>query len=359
MYDDQIHTMVKNRKQPKTYTSGPNHWKKFRSRRGKPTFLDPSTPLENEQEIIRFITYCMITAPNINKWATVTMYLTQIKHMHKEAMFHSTQAPYVWPSAANVTRISIFSKIAKDWFDETDQPSGGRLPTTLGVLQMIYDQLDMDIPDHRRTWMILLLGRIGGIRTGEVVAYVKDPAARNARDTKKLFKRKHVVFGTTTTLLKVIGKVNGETQTVLLPHDEVDEIVKKFGTHFDIIKLLHEDLDGEDDLDQLMFQDDRGKAFTYNNFMTILEIAVKKAGLPRHCFGGHSGRIALATILGARGVEDSKIMKRGRWKSLTFLTYVRALHVPINTDRIVSFRIADLTMDIRDHGFPDVYEFTK
>ena len=73
MYDNQIQLIVSSRKKPKTYTSGPNHWKKFRSRRGKPPFLDPSTPLENEQEIIRFITYCMLTAPNINKWTTVQM----------------------------------------------------------------------------------------------------------------------------------------------------------------------------------------------------------------------------------------------------------------------------------------------
>ena len=301
----------------------------------------------------------MITAPNINKWTTVQMYLTQIKHMHAEAIFHSTQAPYIWPSANNVTRIKIFSKVAKDWFDDTDQPSGGRLPTTLGVLQMIYTHLDMDTPAHRQTWMILLLGRMGGIRTGEVVAYVKDPAARNARDKKKLFKRKHVIFGSTTTTLQVIGKVNGETQYVLLPHDEVNEIVEEFGEHFDIIKMLHEELDDGENLEQLMFQDDHGKAFTYNNFMTVLEQAVKKAGLPPHCFGGHSGRIALATILGARGAKDSAIMNRGRWKSLAFLTYVRALHVPNTNKRIISFRIADLTMDIRNHGFPDANEFTK
>ena len=356
--DSMLATLISNRKTPKTYSSGQNHWKKFRKFRNKPLLLNASTPRENEQEILRFLTYFMVYAPNVNKWTTVVQYLTHVKHLHKEAMFGSTRTPFEWPSNHDISRIGILSNVLKTWYEDTEQPSGGRLPATCGILDMLYHQLDMSIKSHRNTWIILLMGRIGGIRTGEVVAYTKDPALRSERDTKKLFKRKDVLCGTNKITLNVLGKTTGKKQFVLLPHEEIDELKLKFGEYFNLTRLINEDIEnrGEDDL---LFQDEDGRAFTYNNFMDVLSMAVKKAGLPPGRFGGHSGRIALATILHARKHSDSYIKKRGRWISDSFLTYIRQLHMPISSTRLITFRIGDLLLDLRNQGFPDVYEFQK
>ena len=356
--DAMLATLIRSRKTPKTYSSGQNHWKKFRKYRNKPLLLNAATPRENEQEILRFLTYFMVYAPNVNKWATVVQYLTHVKHMHKEAMFESTRTPFEWPSNQDVSRIGILSNVLKNWYDDTEQPSGGRLPATCGILDMLYHQLDMSIKSHRNTWIILLMGRIGGIRTGEVVAYTKDPASRSLRDTKKLFKCKDVLCGTDKITLNVLGKTTGKKQFVLLPHDETDELKQKFGEYFNLTRLIKEDIENRDE-DDLLFQDENGRAFTYNNFMDVLSMAVKKAGLPAGRFGGHSGRIALATILHARNKPDSYIKKRGRWISDSFLTYIRQLHMPFTSTRIISFRIGDLLLDLRNQGFPDVYEFQK
>ena len=363
VYDNQIKSVVRNRKKPKSYNTGQNHWIPFRTSRNKPILMVPATNAkqrrDNEQEIIRFITYCMFSAPGINKWATVTTYISHVKHLHKEAMFDSSLAPFRWPSLDDITRIGIYSNIAQDWFKDTYQPSGGRLPMTVGVAQMLYEKLDMSTVAHRNFWLILLIDMMGGTRTGELVAYVKDPALRNTRDTKKLFRREAIIFGTHQMEVKVLGKTSGEIEYVIIPHTEVNEIVEKFGAHFDVVKFMHEEIDGQD-LQRLTFIDENGAAYTYNNFMEVLHYAIKQAGLPKGWFGGHSGRIRLASMLGARKETDSFIKKRGRWVSDTFLTYIRSLHVHNpNETRLISFRIADLAVDLRHHGFPDVYEFQK
>ena len=61
------------------------------------------------------------------------------------------------------------------------------------------------------------------------------------------------------------------------------------------------------------------KAWFTQQFRAILD----RAGLPQHCYAGHSFRIGAATTAALAGVEDSTIQALGRWHSSAFLQYIR------------------------------------
>ena len=48
------------------------------------------------------------------------------------------------------------------------------------------------------------------------------------------------------------------------------------------------------------------------------------AGIKVHSVGTHSIRASFAMMLLLNNVEDSILMKKGRWKSTAFLAYIRA-----------------------------------
>ena len=354
-YDVQIERFMTERKNKKGHGTGVRHWLPFRELRGRPEMMTSDTPEENSHELKRFIYYFMMYAPNVNKWATVRQYLTHVKNFHRSKIMLSA-TPFHWPTVESSLPLRTISTIAQNWFKETDQPSGGRLPMTLGVLELLKPHLDMSNPRHKMTWEIFLLGRMAGIRTGEILALTKDPRKRN---TKKDFRATDVLFNKNSTLLSVLGKTSKQKELVMIPHNEVDEIVSEFGQEYDIIKMLKMRVEAESAHSVLLYHHDDGSAFTYQDFMGVLSETCVNAKLPLGRFGGHSGRIALATVLKARGMEDSEIKKRGRWRSDTFEIYIRQLSLPDSTHRVISFKIADLVLDLRGQGFPDIDEFRR
>ena len=58
-------------------------------------------------------------------------------------------------------------------------------------------------------------------------------------------------------------------------------------------------------------------------FSKAVRAALTQAKLPADKFGGHSFRIGAATTAAAAGLEDSTIQTLGRWKSSSYLLYIR------------------------------------
>ena len=64
-------------------------------------------------------------------------------------------------------------------------------------------------------------------------------------------------------------------------------------------------------------------------------------GFKKKGFSSHSLRIAGASALANAGVPDYIIQKTGRWKSLTFLQYIRLAHNAIS----IMSKVSTLTSD--------------
>ena len=58
-------------------------------------------------------------------------------------------------------------------------------------------------------------------------------------------------------------------------------------------------------------------------FVDHVRQALLSANLPAHLYAGHSFRIGAATTAAAAGIEDSTIQTLGRWKSSSYLLYIR------------------------------------
>lgn len=58
-------------------------------------------------------------------------------------------------------------------------------------------------------------------------------------------------------------------------------------------------------------------------FNKAVRLALTQAKLPAEKFAGHSFRIGAATTAASAGLEDSTIQTLGRWKSSSYLLYIR------------------------------------
>ena len=66
-----------------------------------------------------------------------------------------------------------------------------------------------------------------------------------------------------------------------------------------------------------------GSPLSRTRFVAEVRKALSQANLPASSFAGHSFRIGAATTAASAGVEDSTIQTLGRWKSDSYLLYVR------------------------------------
>ena len=72
-----------------------------------------------------------------------------------------------------------------------------------------------------------------------------------------------------------------------------------------------------------LFQWRDGSPLTKSQFVSKVRSALLAANLPATDFAGHSFRIGAATTAATAGLDDSTIQTLGRWKSSSYLLYVR------------------------------------
>ena len=66
-----------------------------------------------------------------------------------------------------------------------------------------------------------------------------------------------------------------------------------------------------------------GVPLTRSRFVDRVQEGLSAAGLDPRLYNGHSFRIGAATTAHQQGVEDSTIQMMGRWRSSTYLRYIR------------------------------------
>tara|TARA_B100000780_G_C21103877_1_gene445610 strand:+ start:709 stop:1995 length:1287 start_codon:yes stop_codon:yes gene_type:complete len=343
------------------HLSGVNkHWLPWRKRRNKPPLLLPGEEEENRNELISIIMYFVLEAPNVTKWETVENYLGQIKSIHCNLMFTPSAfygSPFNWPGDLPSSQISILKHRVKLWFHEVPQEEGGRLPCTPGFLRYLIRNQGIDINTHmgRTVLTLLLLTMLGGFRMGELIPLTKNPELRNI-EKDCLVRSVHIT--TDTTCIKVLSKTTRNLETVIVRHAEVEDLVKEFGEDFNVIKNLREIISNRSPT-ELLFCHEDGRPITYSDFRLYLRDACDKLNIPRGHFGGHSGRIYLATLLALQRETETYIQERGRWLSNSFKMYVRAIDQRQYTGdtRITHFKLAHLNFVLK--GFPNDPEFRK
>ena len=358
--DEIIYEFVSERSLATKSSSGGNHWSQFREQRGKPILLEVNENQENLNEVCRFVMYFVMEAPNVNKFNTVDTYLGHVKDMHKSLMFtpEATRGDaFVWPADLADSRLRVLKEKVKQWFKETPQEEGGRLPFTPSLLKEMVDKgaIDVNSYDGRRVFCLILMTILGGFRMGELLPLTKDPTKRK---TDKDCKIEHVHFARDTITVQVLGKTTTNFESVNIHTSEMLHLVELFGPIFDVASMLKSITANRRD-DKLIFVREDGSPFTYNYFMSLLRDATDFMNIPRGHFGGHSGRIYLASLLALQGVDDSYIQTRGRWKSKAFKMYVRSLDKRKfrSQPEIKYFKLSNLNFVLK--GFPMSPEFQK
>lgn len=75
-----------------------------------------------------------------------------------------------------------------------------------------------------------------------------------------------------------------------------------------------------------LFRFDNGTPLTRPVFVERVRLALQQAGVDPTRFAGHSFRIGAATTAAAHGVSDATIQLLGRWRSDSYIRYVRPAH---------------------------------
>ena len=360
-YDEAIYELIRATTSTKKYSTGRNkHWIPFRQRRGKEELMVPGEDLENINEVCRFMMYFVLEAPGVNSFKTVEQYMLHVKDMHATMMF-TPQAlkgeAFIWPSDYPDSRYSVLKRKIQQWFAETPQEEGGRLPFTPSLLKEMIDCNAINLNSHngKRTFCLILMTILGGFRMGELLPKTIDPEKRN---TFKDCKVKDVHLSKNTITVKVLSKTTKDYESVNIHVSEMNVLIELFGAEFDVMKIL-QDITQDASPDRLLFVRADGLPFTYNYFMVQLRKATDAMKIPRGYLGGHSGRIYLASLLALQNVKDSYIQKRGRWKSKAFKMYVRSLDLREFTsqEKITHFKLSNLTFVLQ--GFPNSPEFQR
>ena len=342
-------------------TSGVVHWKKFR------LFCDRQPTLLKSEDVnsvmTEFISYLMTAATKIECHKTVDKYVTQVKMWHGQLhQFADTpnNACVDWPETFSA-RYHSFNREAKRFYlNLVKEKEFNRVPTTSGLLQFLAVGENglggtWNINDwfNSRLWATELIGIFAGTRKGELLVKTQNPSARN---TLKDFHVRDVTINSESIQLWVFGKASLKRESALILREEVEPIVKRFGKHFDIFRILKEILDSASSPDDLVFCHTNGKPITYNQYWPVITDVCKRAKVPKGSTGGHGGRNRLATLMAIKNYKDIYIKGRGRWTSVCWETYVRTC-ANLLPPSSWWFRLGDLNLDLR--GYPDASEFRK
>ena len=191
-----------------------------------------------------------------------------------------------------------------------------RLPITLEILETLFRVWSAESPTYKRVmlWAACSLGFFAFLRAGEftltpgnssqVVLSPADIQVDSISDpsylTVTLRRSKTDPFGQGCTLY--IGKTDSRTCPVIAILAYLSLRSSTAGPLF-----IHED----------------GSPLTRSELVSEVRSALTSAGLEVSRFTGHSFRIGAATSAALAGLPDSLIQTLGRWRSSSFLRYIR------------------------------------
>ena len=100
-------------------------------------------------------------------------------------------------------------------------------------------------------------------------------------------------------------------------------VIGKTGDDICPIDALLKYLSKRGDKSGPLFQWQDGSPLSKSQFVAEVRSALLAANLPARDFAGHSFRIGAATTAATAGLDDSTIQTLGRWKSSSYLLYIR------------------------------------
>ena len=266
-------------------------------------------------ELQTFVGWCL---EEHFKGSTITQYVSNVRSLHRDQ--HLTMDNSDWP---------FLSQVIKG-HDNTSAPIPGRVPMTPELLLEFKKKLSksrLSIPDRRLVWVVATALFQGSFRVGELLAPSKTKycpqSTLRSRDVKL-------------TTCKIEGKNVDMLMISLRRPKEVKG--SKHEVKVEVFDLGEEcfyscpvawkkwrassKLELEEELPVFRWED--GSFITAGELNKLLkDFLADKVPYEEGIVATHSFRAGIVSVMGVLGYTDEEIMRQGRWRSSSFLEYVK------------------------------------
>ena len=264
------------------------------------------------------------------KYSNVYAHLAGVRHHFRSAneMYDIFESPTLQSCKTGLRVLQQASK--------TVSPSNKRLPFTIDMVITMGTLVDTSKPSQVMTWTAVFTAYMCLFRKSE---YIRDVASKTnhallAEDVEfqllnDSFVRAYEVTPSMFHLLKRVkltlqsakndawGSGSSMCYSVVVPADRLNIVHCLFKWC-----IMARFLSGSDPLFSLLDNGSR-KCLQYKDILHAIHLTANRMGLDHTAFGTHSLRIGGASALRASGEDSAVIMRLGRWKSDTFLNYLR------------------------------------
>ena len=181
--------------------------------------------------------------------------------------------------------------------------------------------------------VILLLGICGWLRLGELI-----PQNAKKYHPEKIIRRGQVCFfgtaGMETYMRLWLFRSKGDTFSegvpIFIPANPNNRLFCPVAWTKTLLRVTKTTTSSPTDP---LFVFPNGTLVTKTPFIKWLRARLKKLHIDPTCYAGHSLRIGAAVSAARRGVSEDVIQKCGRWKSATYLRYIKYIPNSINALR--------------------------
>lgn len=208
-------------------------------------------------------------------------------------------------------------------------PSSNRLPITDDLMLVIWQSLDVGLPDHQMFWAACSLGYFGFLRASEFTV----PNLSSFSASLHL------------SVQDIAGNSSSapSSMRIRIKGSKTDPFRKGSFVHIGLgrhplcaIQAMMPYLASRGDAPGPLFLFTSGQPLTRSNLTDWLRQIMASAQIPGN-FSSHSFRIGAATVAARNGVPDHLIQTMGRWSSNAYQLYIRT---PADALAAVSHRLA-------------------
>lgn len=236
--------------------------------------------------------------------ASIKVYLSAVRSLHIEQGFADP--------LLNCLRLQ---RVVRGIKRAQGAPTAKRLPITDSIMMVIFNSLDINVPDHRMFWAACTLGYFGFLRSAEfTVPNLASFSPAIHLDVKDL---------------AVDSTSAPSSVRVRIKASKTDPFRKGCFIHIGLgsaplcaVQALLAYLSFRGDSPGPLFLLQSGQPLTRSLLTSWVRRIMVAAGIPGN-YSSHSFRIGAATVAARNGVPDHVIQALGRWSSNAFQLYIR------------------------------------